>query len=45
LGRYCHPDDVARAVNFLVSPHGEYLTGTSIDVDGGFLCGNYMRAD
>jgi len=45
LGRYCRPDDVARAVNFLVSPGGEYITGTSIDVDGGFLCGNYMRAD
>ena len=44
LGRYCRPDDVAKAVHFLVSPNGEYVTGASIDVDGGFLAGNYMRA-
>ncbi|MCM0018649.1 MAG: glucose 1-dehydrogenase [Tagaea sp.] len=44
LGRYCKPDDVANAVHFLVSPSGDYITGSAIDLDGGFLAGNYMRA-
>lgn len=33
------PKDVAQAVHYLVSPSGSYLTGTTIDVNGGL----YMR--
>jgi 3-oxoacyl-[acyl-carrier protein] reductase len=45
LGRYCKPDDVAEAALFLASDRGSYITGATLDVDGGFLCGNYIRAD
>ena len=45
LGRYCKPDDVAETALFLASARGSYITGATLDVDGGFLCGNYMRAD
>lgn len=37
IGRLGTPRDVANAVYFLVSPLGEYLTGTTIDVNGGLL--------
>jgi len=37
LGRIGTPNDVAAAVLFLVSPAADYITGTSIDVDGGLL--------
>ena len=35
LGRLAQPRDVAAAVTFLASDDGEFLTGTSINVDGG----------
>jgi 3-oxoacyl-[acyl-carrier protein] reductase len=35
LGRFGQPDDIARVVLFLVSPAAAYITGQSIDVDGG----------
>ncbi|MDX6592698.1 MAG: hypothetical protein QOJ13_1894 [Gaiellales bacterium] len=35
LGR---PDDVAAAVAFLMSDDAEWITGTSLVVDGGFTC-------
>ncbi len=35
LGRPGTPDDVARAVLFLTSDHGAYITGQVIQVDGG----------
>lgn len=35
LGRIGEPDDIARAVEFLVGPGGEYVTGQTIVVDGG----------
>jgi NAD(P)-dependent dehydrogenase (short-subunit alcohol dehydrogenase family) len=35
LGRRGAPDDVARAVRFLVSPAAAYITGTTLVVDGG----------
>jgi len=37
LGRLGTPGDVAKAVYFLVSPLADYITGTTIDVNGGLL--------
>ena len=34
-GRLAQPQDVAAAVTYLASPDGDFLTGTSINVDGG----------
>lgn len=36
LGRYGKPEEVAAAVAFLASPEAAYITGASLDVDGGF---------
>jgi NAD(P)-dependent dehydrogenase (short-subunit alcohol dehydrogenase family) len=35
LGRLCEPSDVANAALFLSSDDSKFITGTSIDVDGG----------
>jgi len=35
LGRIGDPDDIARAVEFLVGPGGDYVTGQTLVVDGG----------
>ena len=37
LGRMGEPDDIARAVLFLVTRASEYVTGSTLVVDGGFL--------
>jgi 2-deoxy-D-gluconate 3-dehydrogenase len=37
LGRLGEPDDVARVVLFLASDAAEYMTGTCVVVDGGYL--------
>jgi meso-butanediol dehydrogenase/(S,S)-butanediol dehydrogenase/diacetyl reductase len=39
LGRLAEPEDVAEVVAFLASPGGAYLTGQSINVDGGIVMG------
>lgn len=37
LGRLATPDDIAKVVCFLASEAAEYITGTTIVVDGGRL--------
>lgn len=37
MGRMGSPDDIATAVQFLVSPAAAYITGASLVVDGGML--------
>jgi 3-oxoacyl-[acyl-carrier protein] reductase len=36
LGRYGRPEELAAAVAFLVGPDAAYITGATLDVDGGF---------
>lgn len=36
LGHYAEPADVAATVAFLAGPGGRYITGTTVNVDGGF---------
>jgi 3-oxoacyl-[acyl-carrier protein] reductase len=36
LGHYASPDDIAAAVAFLSGPDAGYVTGATINVDGGF---------
>lgn len=36
LGRLCAPLDVAKTVKFLISDESSFITGASIDVDGGY---------
>ena len=49
-GRMGKPSDIGTAVGFLVSDEAEYITGTTVDVDGGWkLClalpGEFPGAD
>jgi len=35
MGRFGHPDEVARVILFLVSELSSYVTGSVVAVDGG----------
>jgi 3-oxoacyl-[acyl-carrier protein] reductase len=35
LGRYGRPEEVSAFVSFLASPSSSFITGASLDVDGG----------
>ncbi len=37
LGRFGHPEEVAAAVGFMVSPRSSYITGQVLTVDGGWV--------
>ena len=37
LGRLGEPEEIAYAALFLASPMAEYITGTTLDVNGGIL--------
>lgn len=37
MGRWGRPDDVADAVTFLCSPAANFITGTILPIDGGYL--------
>ena len=37
LGRLATPEDIARAVCFLASDEASFITGTTLDVNGGLL--------
>jgi 3-oxoacyl-[acyl-carrier protein] reductase len=36
MARYGRPEEVAAAIVFLAGPEASYITGTTLDVDGGF---------
>jgi len=42
-GRMGQPEDIAKAVAFLVSEDADYITGATLRVDGGFLQGLQLR--
>jgi NAD(P)-dependent dehydrogenase (short-subunit alcohol dehydrogenase family) len=39
LGRHGYPDDVAEAILFLASERADWITGTTLPIDGGVLAG------
>jgi 3-oxoacyl-[acyl-carrier protein] reductase len=42
IKRYAQPEDVARAILFLVSADNDYVTGHILNVDGGFAAAGVM---
>ena len=35
LGRWAEPEEIAHAVLYLVSPHGSFMTGQVLSLNGG----------
>ena len=44
-GRMGQPEDIAKAVTFLVSEDADYITGATLRVDGGFLQGLQLKEE
>jgi len=42
LGRLGQPEEVAEAILFLLSEGASYITGETICIDGGIICGSYF---
>ena len=42
LKRLAKPEEIAKTALFLASDDSDYITGTTIPVDGGFLAGGYL---
>ena len=42
LGNLGKPEDIANAVNFLISKGAKYISGADLIVDGGFSSGAFM---
>jgi NAD(P)-dependent dehydrogenase (short-subunit alcohol dehydrogenase family) len=42
LGRMVEPDEVGRAVAFLLSDDAAAITGIDLPVDAGWLCGSHL---
>lgn len=38
VGRMGRPEDVARAIEFLLDPRNSFITGEVLDINGGLLC-------
>jgi NAD(P)-dependent dehydrogenase (short-subunit alcohol dehydrogenase family) len=36
LGRYARPEEIAAGIVFLASPQASYMTGTVLNIDGGY---------
>jgi len=36
LGRYARPEEIAAGVAFLARPDSTYVTGTALNIDGGY---------
>ena len=39
VGRFCEPEEVAHTVRFLASPLAGFMTGLTIDMNGGLQFG------
>jgi NAD(P)-dependent dehydrogenase (short-subunit alcohol dehydrogenase family) len=37
MGRMAQPEEIAEAISFLASPRASFITGTTLNVDGGWL--------
>jgi NAD(P)-dependent dehydrogenase (short-subunit alcohol dehydrogenase family) len=45
MRRYGKPDEIAHAIDFLVSENSSFITGETIAVDGGFLASGLLARD
>lgn len=42
LGRLARPEEIAEVVSFLISEKASFITGTTVVVDGGYTCVDYI---